>query len=151
MVLLGDVNGRVGTSEVAGIVGQWGVDGVNDSGKHRVDICAAAGLFFVNTFWHRLIHRCTWRSRDERSDQQSVINYIALDEKLGKNVLDAKVLRERFDRSEHYAALPKIKIRDRWECGWSNNNRKLSEMIDNERMERKEVRELHEGRVCETE
>ncbi len=29
IVLFGDMNGRVGNGELAGVVGEWGVEGVN--------------------------------------------------------------------------------------------------------------------------
>ena len=41
-----------------------------------------------------MIHRYTWRRTDERDEQKSVFNYIAVDEKLRKDVLDTKAVRE---------------------------------------------------------
>ncbi len=38
------MNGRVGSSELAGVVGKWGVDGVNENGEHLVDVCAERGV-----------------------------------------------------------------------------------------------------------
>ncbi len=32
VVLFGDMNGMVGNSELAGVVGKWGVEGVNENG-----------------------------------------------------------------------------------------------------------------------
>ncbi len=85
IVLIGDTNGRVGCNEIAGVVGKWGVDGINGNGKHLVDLCA------------ELIHRYAWRRRDERGEQKSMIDYIALDERVTKDVLDARVVRSTFD------------------------------------------------------
>ncbi len=54
----GDTNGRVGSTEVAGVVGKWGVDGVNENEEQLVDVCAERGFFLANTFFqHKLIHR----------------------------------------------------------------------------------------------
>ncbi len=52
-----------------------------------------------------------------------------------------------FDGSDHYV-LAKIQIRDRWEYGkkCKNNGRQV---IATERLERKEVREEYEKKVCE--
>ena len=33
-VLIGDMNGKVGNKKMAGVVGKWGVDGVNESGDY---------------------------------------------------------------------------------------------------------------------
>ncbi len=82
-----------------------------------MDIYAERGLFLANTFFqHRLIHRYTWRRRDESGEQKSMIDYIAVDERIEKEVVDARMVRRMFDRSDHYV-VAKIKIRDRWDYG----------------------------------
>ena len=42
---------------------------------------------------YKMIHRYTWRRRDERGEQKSIIDYIAMDEKLRKDLLNAKAVR----------------------------------------------------------
>lgn len=66
-------------------------------------------------------------------------NYMTVDEKLRKNVLDIKVVIGMFDRSCHYAVLSKVKLRDGQKFVRSNN-RKVIEVMGSERMDRKEVR-----------
>ncbi len=39
IVLMGDMNGRVGSNRVAGVVGKWGVDGVNEKGAPSGHLC----------------------------------------------------------------------------------------------------------------
>ncbi len=39
------MNGRVGSSKLAGVVGKWGVDGVNENGEHLVDVCIYLVVF----------------------------------------------------------------------------------------------------------
>ncbi len=81
-----------------------------------MDVCAKRGLFLANTFIrHRLVLRYTWRRMDERDKQKSLIDYIAVDERIKKDVLDARVMRELLDGSDHYAVVAKIKIRGMWE------------------------------------
>ena len=58
-----------------------------------------------------LIHSYTWRRRDERGKQRSRIDYIAVDERLKKNVLDVQVVRGMFDGSNHYTLVAKIQVR----------------------------------------
>ncbi len=55
--LLGGMNSRVGSTEIGGVVGKYGVEGVNENGQNLVDICAVRGLFLSNTFQHKMIHR----------------------------------------------------------------------------------------------
>ncbi len=57
------MNARVG-----GVVGKYGVDGVNGNRNYLVDICVERGLFLSNTFFqHKMIHRYTWVRGNERS------------------------------------------------------------------------------------
>ena len=51
-----------------------------------------------------MIHRYTWR-RDEKGKQKSMIDYISVDEKLRKDVSDAKTVRGVYERLDHYVVL----------------------------------------------
>ncbi len=62
-------------------------------------ICAERGLFLVNSFQHKMIHRYTWA----RGNERSLINYIAVDNRLMREVEDAKVVRGMFSDSDHFA------------------------------------------------
>ncbi len=46
--LLGDMNASVGSTETGGVVGKYGVEGVNENGQYLMDICAERGLFLSN-------------------------------------------------------------------------------------------------------
>ena len=93
-----------------------GSNGVNENSEHLVDVCIESGLFLANTFFqHILIHRYTWRRRAERGEQKSMIDYIAVEERIKKDVLDAKVVRGIFHGSDHYAVIANIQIKGRWE------------------------------------
>lgn len=83
-----------------------------------------------------------------REVRKSILGYMAVDEKLKKDILDDKLVRGIFDRSNHYA---KIRIRYRWEYGKSNNDDgKVNKAIASERMDWKVIRVESEIRVCET-
>ena len=58
-----------------------------------------------------VIHRYTWRRRDERGEQRSMTDYIAVDDRLKHNVVDVKVVRGMFDGSNHYTLVAKIQVR----------------------------------------
>ncbi len=90
--LLGDMNAKVGSRVIKGVVGGYGVEGVTENGQHLVDICAERGLFLSDTFQHKMIHRYTWA----RGDARSLIDYIAVDNILKREVEDAKVVRGLF-------------------------------------------------------
>ncbi len=71
-----------------------------------MDVCAERGLFLANTFFqHRLLHRYTERKRSERGEQ-TMIDYTAVDGRI-KKMVDARVVRGMFDKSEHYVVVAK--------------------------------------------
>ncbi len=71
-----------------------------------VDICAERGLFLSNTFLqHKMIHRYIWA----RGDDRSLIDYIAVDNRLRREVEDAKVVKGLFSNSDHFAAVAKVR------------------------------------------
>ncbi len=92
------------------MVGKYGVDVVNDNGQYFVDICAERGLFLSNTFFqNKMIHRYTWAKGNERS----LIDYIAVDNRLRREVKDTKVVRELFSGSDYFAVVVKVRMRER--------------------------------------
>ena len=126
------------------MVGKCGVEGVNENVEYLVDLCAERGLFLANTFFqHKMIHRYTWRRRDERGEQKNMIDYTAVDQKLIKDVMDAKVVRGMFQGSDHCTVLATIRIRGRWEYR-SKGRGKVNKVLHSEKMDRKEVKEKYE-------
>ncbi|KAK4327054.1 hypothetical protein Pmani_002500 [Petrolisthes manimaculis] len=149
IVMIGDMNGKVGNEKRGSVVGKWGVNGINENGECLVDLCAEAGLFLANTcFEHKLIHRYTWKRRDERGEQMSLIDYVAVDERLRKDVLDARVVRGMFQCSDHYAVLARIRVRAKWEYGRKDRGGNERE-VANGRLNDVEYGEVYKRRVGE--
>ncbi len=69
-----------------------------------------------------------------------MIDYIAVDERIKKDVLDARVVRGMFDGSDHYVVLAKVQIRDRWEYCMKKCKSKGRQVIASERLKRKEAK-----------
>ncbi len=111
---MGDMNGKVGDEWVMNVVGKWGIPGKNENGEWLVDACTERGLFLANTFFqHKNMHRYTWR-RGNDYEQKGLIDYVAVDERLRKDVCDAKVVRGMFDGSAHLAVLTKLRLKEKW-------------------------------------
>ncbi len=116
--LLGDMNMRIGNTEIGGVVGKYDVEGVNENGQYLVDICAERGLFLLNTFFrHKMIHRYTWARGNKRSLTDYIL--IAVDNRLRREVKDAKAVRGLFSDSNHFAVVAKVRMRERWEQRWA--------------------------------
>ncbi len=100
------------TRAVTSVVGKFSADGVNNNEQYLVGICAERGLFFANIFFqHKMIHRYTWA----RGNERSLIDYIAVDNRMGREVEHAKVVRGMFRGSDHFAVVVKVRMRERWE------------------------------------
>ncbi|MCP5003018.1 MAG: hypothetical protein GY941_03575 [Planctomycetes bacterium] len=150
VILMGDMNGKVGNKEVGGVVGRWGVEGVNENGEYLVDLCSERGLFLANTFFeHKMIHRFTWKRRDEMSEQMSLIDYIAVDERLRKDVLDAKVVRGMYEGSDHYMVMARMRVRMEWEYGGRSDVMESEKVVASDRLREKGYREEYVRRVSE--
>ncbi len=73
---------------------------------------AVRGLFPSNTFFqHKMIHRYTW----VRGNERSLTDYIAVDNRLRREVEVTKVVRGLFSGSDHFAVVTKVRMRERWE------------------------------------
>ncbi len=79
-------------------------------------------MFLSNTFFqHKMIHRYTW----VRGDARSLIDYIAVNNRLRREVEDAKVVRGLFSVLNHFAVVAEVRKRERWE--FIGNGRKEGE------------------------
>ena len=148
VIVMGDMNAKVGCEEIEGIVGKWGVPGMNENGEYLVDMCAERGLFLANTFFeHKMIHRYTWRRRDAEEEQKGLIDYIAVDERLKKDVMDAKVVRGLFQGSDHFAVLAEVRTKVRWVH--ETRDQEERKVLATERLNEEECKIEYERRLTE--
>ncbi len=48
---------------------------VKENGEHLVDVCAERGSFLSNTFFqHKMIHRYSWRRREDGGEELSIFS-----------------------------------------------------------------------------
>ena len=147
VIVMGDMNARVGDESVEEVVGKWGVPGRNENGEWLVDVCAERGLFLANTFFqHKMIHRYTWR-RGREDEQKGLIDYMAVDKRLRRDVVDAKVVRGMIEGSDHFAVLMKIKTSKKWK--FRNERKEESKRLRLEKFREEGVREEYKKRVTE--
>ncbi len=62
-------------------------------------------------FQHKMIHSYTWAKGNERS----LTDYTTVDNRLRREVEDAKVVRGIFSGLDHFAVVAKVRMRERWE------------------------------------
>ena len=148
IILMGDMNARVGGQEIDKIVGKYGIDGMNENGEMLINICAERCLFLANTFFeHKLIHRFTWVGVGGREGQKSMIDFIAADERIRADVVDAKVVRGLFSgASDHFPVLMKVRTRGQWIRGAGNESvrRVRTERLNEEQYKREYMKVVNE-------
>ena len=81
VVVLGDLNARVGDGELEGVAGKYGVSGENESGERLLDMCVEQELAIGNSFFKKKeINKYTWIRVANGSDRKS-INGLCVDNK----------------------------------------------------------------------
>ena len=111
IVVLGDMNAKVGNREVDRVVGKYGVPGVNENGERLVEVCSERRLSIGNTwFQKRLIQKYT--REGENGQERSLIDFVLVDEK-SKNLLeDVNVYRGAAGgMSDHYLVEAKVRMK----------------------------------------
>ncbi len=86
----------------------------------------------------RMRQRWEFKGNGRNEGERSMMDYIAVDNRLKREVEDAKVVRGLFSDSDHFAVVAKVRMRQRWEFKGNGRN-------EGER------RELASERLCNSE
>ena len=80
MVVLGDLNARVGNEVIEGIVGRHGVPGRNKSGERLLEMCADQELVVGNSWFEKnYVYKYTWlRMAEGRVADKVLMDYVLL-------------------------------------------------------------------------
>ena len=80
VVVLGDLNARVGDGELEGVVGKYGVPGENESGERLLDMCVEQELAIGNSFFKKKgINKYTWiRVANGRVIERALMDYVLI-------------------------------------------------------------------------
>ena len=79
MVVLGDLNARVGNEVIEGIVGRHGVTGRNESGERLLEMCAEQKLVVGNSWFKKNdVYKYTWwRISEGRVVDKTLMDYVS--------------------------------------------------------------------------
>ena len=154
VVLLGDLNERVGNEVVEGVMGRWGVEGVNLSGERMVELCTERELCIGNSYFKKkVIHKYTWiRNAHGRIVNRAVMDYVMVLRRVLKDLLDVRVLRGVGSGiSDHFFVEGRMRVkmsannRRRKINGISRKVLKVSELSRREKVEEYQERQTGEG------
>jgi len=107
IMLIGDMNARVGNNRVANIVGTNGEATLNNNSRKLIDFCTFNNLKITNMFFkHKEIHKFTWEARGYKS----IIDYFIKNMKTSKVIQDIRVYRSNKIDSDYYLLCAKSKF-----------------------------------------
>ena len=142
VVVLGDLNARVGNEPVADVVGMCGVEGRNDSGEELIGLCLEQELLIGNTWFKKKdINKYTWE-RVERGVMvdRALMDYVIISRNVRHRLLDVHVYRgAAVGVSDHYLVEGRLRVAERWRPG---GGRGVGRMCIRVRELRKEEKKL---------
>ena len=117
VVVLGDLNARVGSEVMEGICGKYGVAGRNESGDLFLNICREHELVVGNTFFKkRLINKYTWeRVNVGKVVDRALMDYVVIEKTMLGRLKDVHVFRgEAGGISDHFLVEAKLEVAKGW-------------------------------------
>ena len=118
VVVLGDLNARVGEREVEGVLGKFGVPGENDSGERLLEMCVERELVIGNSmFKKKRLNKYTWiRVADGRVVEKALMDYVLIEKGVISRLKDVHVYRgETAGMSDHYLVEARVLVaKDRY-------------------------------------
>ena len=117
VVVLGDLNARVGDEEIAGVVGKYGVPERNGSGESLLNMCVENGLVVGNSFFKkRMINKYTWvRVERGRVIERALMDYVLITGRMIGRLKDVHVYRGvTAGLSDHFLVEGKMVVAKEW-------------------------------------
>ena len=111
VIVLGDMNAKVGDQERAGVVGRHGVAGVNENGERLIEVCSERRMSVGNTWFEKRPFQKYTREGDNGLEK-SLIDYVLVDERNKRFLEDVNVFRGAAGGiSDHYLVEAKVRVR----------------------------------------
>ena len=117
VVVLGDLNARVGDVELEGVVGKYGVPERNASGESLLNMCVENDLIVGNSlFKKRAINKYTWvRVERGRMIEKALMDYVLIARSMVGRLKDVHVYRGMTaGMSDHFLVEGKIVVAKEW-------------------------------------
>ena len=119
VVVLGDMNTRVGDGEVEGVVGKYGVPGENESGERLLDMCVEQELVIGNSFFKKKgKYKYTWiRVANGRVIERTLMDYVLITKRMVGRLKDVHVFRgvaAGYGMSDHFLVEAEVVVVKEW-------------------------------------
>lgn len=110
LIVMGDLNAKVGSQRESNIVGPFGLGMRNSNGEKLIDFCREQNLCLTNTwFQQKESARHTWISPDGQTKNQ--IDFIAVSNRFRNSIKNSKVRPGADCGSDHNLVAASVKIR----------------------------------------
>ena len=110
LFIIEDWNAKVGSQEIPGITGKFGLGVQNEAGQRLIEFCQENTLVIANTFFQQHKKRlCTWTLPDGRYQNQ--IDYILCSQRWKNSVQAAKTRPGADCGSDHELLIAKFRLK----------------------------------------
>ena len=110
LVVMGDLNGKVGSNREEDTVGPFGRGERNDNGERVVNLCKRHNLFVTNTwFQQKRSAQHTWTSPNGETKNQ--IDYVLVDKRFRNGLQNSKSMPGADCKSDHNPVIMTMKIK----------------------------------------
>ena len=95
LFIIGDWNAKVGSQEIPGVTGKFGLGIRNEAGQRLIEFCQENALVIANTLFQKHKRRFyTWTSPDGQHQHRNQIDYILCSQRWRSSIQSAKQDRE---------------------------------------------------------
>lgn len=111
-ILMGDFNAKVGQDNTwyEQVMGTHALGEVNENGERFANLCALNNLVIGGSiFPHKRIHKNTWRSPDNLTENQ--IDHLCISKKFRRSLQDVRVRRGADVASDHHLVVARLKLK----------------------------------------
>ena len=118
VVVLGDLNARVGDEMVGRVLGRYGVPGMNENGVRLIEMCLEHELVIGNSMFKKKdIKKYTWvRVIEGRVVERALMDYVLVKRNMFGRVIDVVVYRgEANGVSDHFLVEAKLRVQGEWQ------------------------------------
>ena len=147
VVVLGDLNARVGDREVEGVTGKFGMPDVNDSGERLLEMCMERELVVGNTrFKKKRINKYTWvRVANGVVVERALMDYVLIEKRMIGRLKDVHVYRGvAAGISDHYLVEARVVVAKEWR---SRVQRCRREVVRVEELRKPEKKQEYQEKV----
>jgi len=110
IIIMGDLNAKVGCEQVGDVIGRHGLSKQNERGERFCQWCLTNGQVITNT-WFENHPRRLWTWRSPRGDVKNQIDYITINKRFRNAVQHCKTYPSADCGSDHLPVICKMKIK----------------------------------------